>query len=181
MYTLNRFKDFDFQILIRNNLVKDYSHKSNKLPVITNSPKSDILVMFDNDLNILNRSNFFNSYSKVYIIINNNIEHNFKLSSNVIKFKQDLILKINNLIPNSKIIGSLDLRIILNNFKSIDVIYPGVGNNLDLINKYSKQKNIFINFIYRKEDLLYWDCATSGFLKFKKIFYKVKKTQSYQK
>ena len=35
----------------------------------------------------------------------------------------------------------------------IDVIYSGIGLNLDLINKYANKNQIMLNFIYRKEDL----------------------------
>ena len=96
------------------------------------------------------------------------IEENSILSENVIEFKYDLIEHISKLIPNSEIINSIDLYSKLNNLKYIDVIYPGIGNNLDLINKYSKRKNVEINYILREEDLSYWNYADSGFYKFKK-------------
>ena len=57
----------------------------------------------------------------------------------------------------------------------IDVIYPGVGHNLDLINKYAYQNQINLNYIYRDEDLIYWNYAKSGFYKFKKSYYKLNK------
>ena len=64
-----------------------------------------------------------------------------------------------------------NIYIILDNFIYIDLIYPGVGSNLDFINKYSMKKQININCIYREEDLNYWKDATSGFYKFKTSFY----------
>ena len=62
---------------------------------------------------------------------------------------------------------------LLDNYKCIDVIYPGVGHNLDLISKYNDKKQININYIYREEDLIYWNYANSGFYKFKTFFYKL--------
>tara|TARA_B100000579_G_scaffold270842_1_gene223693 strand:+ start:246 stop:449 length:204 start_codon:yes stop_codon:yes gene_type:complete len=55
----------------------------------------------------------------------------------------------------------------------LDIIYTGVGHNLDLINKYAHQKQININFIYREEDLFYRYYTNSGFYKFKNSFYKI--------
>ncbi len=49
-------------------------------------------------------------------------------------------------------------------------MYPGISSNLDIINKYSNQKKITINYIYREEDLSYWNYANSGFYKFKPHF-----------
>ena len=40
--------------------------------------------MFENDLNISNRSNLFSSYSRIYILCNVFIEENTILSKNVI-------------------------------------------------------------------------------------------------
>ena len=54
----------------------------------------------------------------------------------------------------------------------IDLIQPGIGNNLDLINKYANKNQFMINFIYRKEDLKYWNYSNSGFYNFNKLFYK---------
>ncbi len=106
--------------------------------------------MFDNDLNIKNRSSLFNSYSKVYILQNDLTEDNSRQSNKVCYFKQSLLEKVNKLIPNSEISNSNDVALILKDLKSIDIVYPGVGNNLDLINNYSKTNGININYIYRQ-------------------------------
>ena len=55
----------------------------------------------------------------------------------------------------------------------IDVIYPGVGHNLDFINKFANQNKIISNYIYREEDLKYWNYANSGFYKFKTSFNRI--------
>ena len=101
--------------------------------------------------------------------MNNEIE----LSKRVIQFKLGLIDKINKLIPNSEVLNAKEIGGILRNNSYIDVIYPGVGHNLDLINKYSDQNQIIINYIYREEDIKYWNFANSGFYKFKTSFYRL--------
>ena len=103
--------------------------------------------------------------------MNNEIE----LSKRVIQFKLGLIDKINKLIPNSEVLNAKEIGGILRNNRDIDVIYPGVGHNLDLINKYYNQNQIIINYIYREEDLRYWNYTNSGFYKFKTSFYKYNK------
>ena len=100
---------------------------------------------------------------------NNEIE----LSERVIQFKQGLIEKINTLIPNSEVLKSNDIGIFLRDQIFLDVIYPGVGHNLDLITEFANQNQILINYILRKEDLEYWNYAHSGFYKFKNSFYKL--------
>ena len=129
--------------------------------------------MFDNDMNILNRSELFNSYSKVYLLSNAIIDNVFALSEKVNQFKLGLIDNINKLIPNSEVLKSTDMRICLSDHRCIDVIYPGVGHNLDFINKYANDNKIIINYIYREEDLKYWNYANFGFYKFKTYFYKL--------
>ncbi len=172
-YTVNRFKNIKFSISDKNNTIKTNQHQSNELPVQGYFPNSNILIMFENDLNISNRSKLFNSYSKIYIIHKGVINNGFDLSNKVIEFKNYLSESINKLIPNSELIKSNDLKILLFNINCIDVIYPGIGHNLDFINKYANQNQIKINYIYREEDLIYWDFTDSGFYKFKTSFYRL--------
>ena len=171
-YTVNRFMNTPISMSNKVNVINNSQHQSNELPVQRNFPDNNILLMLDNDMNIINRSKLFNSYSKVYILSNVVINNEFELSEKVIQFKLGLIDKVNKLIPNSEVLKSTDLEIYLCGHNSIDVIYPGVGHNLDLINKFANQNQITINYIYREEDLKYWNYAKSGFYKFKTSFYR---------
>ena len=172
-YTLNRFKNIAINTSKSINIIKNNQHQVNKLPVQMDFPKSNILIMFDNDMNIINRSKLFNSYSKVYIFSNGLINNRLELSEKSIKFKEGLIDKISKFIPNSVVLKSTDIETLFCDYSSIDVIYPGVGHNLDLINEYANQNQIIINYIYRQEDLKYWNFANSGFYKFKTSFYRL--------
>ncbi|MBW3042339.1 FAD-binding domain-containing protein [Prochlorococcus marinus] len=174
-YTNYRFKESPINLTNKIKIIKNNTHQSNLIPIQNHFSNSKILVLFDNDLYISNRKNLFCSYSKVYILFNEVIEYGLKLSKNVVKFKLNLIRNINKLIPNSEVFNSNDIDNKLKNLEYIDVVYPGVGNNLDLINQFSKKKQININFIYRDEDLFYWCYAKSGFNNFKKSFYKLNK------
>ncbi len=170
-FTVDRFSNTQISMSMKNNFIINNQHQSNRIPVQHDFPKSNILIMFDNDMNIINRSKLFNSYSKVYILSNGINNSEFKLSGKVIKFKQGIIDNINKLIPNSVVLQSVELNSLLFHHRCIDVIYPGIGHNLDFINSCANQNQIKINFIYRKEDLIYWDYANSGYYKFKSSFY----------
>ena len=172
-YTNNRFRDTPISILNEINIIKNSQHQSNKLPVQRSFPNSNILLMFDNDMNIKNRSKLLNSYSKVYILHNVIINNEFELSEKVSQFKRSLIDKVNKLIPNSEVLKSTDIGTYLRSQILVDVIYPGVGHNLDFINKYAYQNQINLNYIYRDEDLIYWNYTKSGFYKFKNSYYKL--------
>ncbi len=172
-YTVNRFRNTPISISNKINIIKKNQHQANILPFKSNLPNSNMLLMFDNDMNISNRSQLFNSYAKVYILSNRYINNEIELSEKVIQFKQDLIEKVNKLIPNSVVRKSTEIGTLLANQRYIDVIYPGVGHNLDLINKYAKQNQIIINYIYRDEDLRYWHYANTGFYKFKTSYYEL--------
>tara|TARA_B100000945_G_scaffold272723_1_gene235324 strand:- start:423 stop:1538 length:1116 start_codon:yes stop_codon:yes gene_type:complete len=174
-YTVNRFKNTTNRISKKINIIKHKQHQSNKLPIRSNSPKSNILIMFDNDMNIINRSKLFSSYLKVYIFRNGIINNGFELCEKVSQFKQNLIHKVIKLIPNSEVLKTNEIGILFAYYNCIDIIYPGVGHNLDLINKYAHQNKININFIYREEDIIYWNYANSGFHKFKTSFYRLNK------
>ena len=172
-YTVNRFTKTPISISKKFNIIKNNKHQSNKLPVQRSFQKSNFLIMLDNDMNISNRSKLFNSYSKVCILSNSIKNNGFGLSEEVSQFKLRLIENINKLIPNSVVLESNEIELFLSDQRCIDVIYPGVGHNLDFINEYANQNQIIINYIYREEDLKYWNYANSGFYKFKTSFYRI--------
>ena len=176
-FTINRFKNISINTSNQINIIVKDQYLPNRIPIQKNFFNSNILIMFDNDLNISNRSKLFNSYSKVYIVLNKLVQNRFRMNENVILFKEYLINNVNKLILNSEILNSNDLDIILEDYKSIDVIYPGIGSNLDLVNKFRDKKQININYIYRKEDLFNWGFANSGFYKFKKSFNTINKNK----
>ena len=169
-YTTNRFNNISINIPKQMNKMKNVKHLSNKLPTHINPPKSHILIMFENDLYIFNRLNLFETYSKIYIISNHLDKNSVRFSKNVIDFKTNLIKDINKLLLNSEILNSSDLEKILIDSKFVDVIYPGVGTNLDFINGLSNRKEVILNYIYREDDIKCWKNAYSGFFKFKKTF-----------
>ena len=172
-YTNNRFINSKFNLSSNIDIIENNYHKSNNLPTKRISSNSNILIMFDNDMYIINRYELINSYKKVYIIYNDINNNGFELSKKVSQFKLGLIENVHKLIPNSEVLKSSDLEILLSDHNYVDIIYPGTGHNLDLINKHKNHLNIKVSYIYRDEDINYWNYANSGFYKFKTSFYKL--------
>ncbi len=83
-YTVNRFKKTPIRISNKSNFIKNSEHMSNKIQIQKNFSNSNILLMFENDMYILNRPQLFNSYSKVYILSNRFINNELELSEKVI-------------------------------------------------------------------------------------------------
>ena len=83
-------------------------------------------------------------------------------------FKASLIKNISELISNAKIINLEELENLLSKNPKIDVIYPFVGENLDILNKLSVKLKSQLNFKYKNQDLYSWQFSNKGFFNFKK-------------
>ena len=56
----------------------------------------------------------------------------------------------------------------INKTKNIFSFYPGIGRQLDILTKLTKDNNLKLFFKYDEFDKLCWPYASSGFFKFKK-------------
>ena len=136
-------------------------------------PKSDNLIMFENDLHLATFINLLQRYKKVFIVLLKNEQRQIKLSESVIKFKQALVSEFVEQFDNVEQIDPYLLEITLKNTKQIDIIYPGVGENLDFINEFKNLHNKNIFNLVRDEDLFAWKFAKKGFFKFKENIPKI--------
>mgnify|MGYP001423685989 FL=1 len=59
------------------------------------------------------------------------------------------------------------------NINQIDIIYPGVGENYDFINKFKTLNNKNIFNLVRDDDLFEWKFAKKGLFKFKENIPKI--------
>jgi len=135
-------------------------------------PKSDILIMFENDLHLATLKNLLPSYKKVFIILLENEQRQIKLSESVLKFKQELVSEFVEKFDNVEQISPNSLEITFKNTNEIDIIYPGVGENYDFITEFKNIHNKKIFNLVRDEDLFAWKFAKKGFSNLKKIFRK---------
>tara|TARA_Y100001968_G_C19408326_1_gene744945 strand:- start:1679 stop:1918 length:240 start_codon:yes stop_codon:yes gene_type:complete len=59
------------------------------------------------------------------------------------------------------------------NINQIDIIYPGVGENYDFMNKFKTLNNKNIFNLVRDDDLFEWKFAKKGLFKFKENIPKI--------
>ena len=136
-------------------------------------PKSDNLILFENDLHIATLKNLLPNYKKAFIILLKNEQRQIKLSESVLKFKQEIVSEFVEQFDN---VEQIDPHLVEDTFKNInqiDVVYPGVGENYDFINKFKTLNNKNIFNLVRDEDLFAWKFAKKGFFKFKENIPKI--------
>ena len=136
-------------------------------------PKSDNLIMFENDLHLATLKNLLPSYKKVFIILLKNEQRQIKLSESVLKFKQDLVSEFVEQFDNVEQIDPYSLENTFKNTNEIDIIYPGVGENYDFITEFKNLHHKKIFNLVRDEDLFAWKFAKRGFFKFKENIPKI--------
>ena len=136
-------------------------------------PKSDNLIMFENDLHLATLKNLLSNYKKVFIILLKNEQRQIKLSESVLNFKQDLVSEFMAEFDNVEQIDAHSIESTLKNINKIDLIYPGVGENYDFIIKFKNSHNKNIFNLVRDEDLFAWNYAKKGFFKFKENIPKI--------
>ena len=136
-------------------------------------PKSDNLIMFENDLHLATLKNLLPSYKKVFIILLKNEQRQIKLSNSVFKFKQDVVSEVVEDFDNLEQIDAYSLENTFKNTDEIDIIYPGVGENYDFITEFKNLHNKKIFNLVRDEDLFAWKFAKRGFFKFKENIPKI--------
>ena len=126
------------------------------------------LIIFDSNLNAQELLDISGQYETVYFVLFDNSSRKIKLSHRVTSFKESIIKNVSKLITNSKIINFRDLEDVLSNNPKIDVIYPFVGENLDILNRLNIKFKNQLNFKYKKQDLYSWQFSNKGFFNFKK-------------
>ena len=137
--------------------------------------KHNTLVMFENDLWLEGRENFYKSYENIYLILLTNADRKIELDEKVLAFKKKALNDVQTYLDNS----SLESPERLQQHKSFDVVYPSVGENLDYLREVQKINNTDINFITREEDVFCWEFSNKGFFNFKKNIPDILKKFSY--
>jgi len=136
-------------------------------------PKSKNLILFENDLHAPTLRNTFRNYKNVFIIVLGNKQRKVKLSESVLSFKKQLVLEFRNQFDNVISIDPVKFKEALEDINQLDMLYPGIGENNDFINKFKINNNKVIFNLVRDQDLFAWKFAKKGFFKFKEIFPKL--------
>ncbi len=146
---------------------EDEIYKSNM------EPKSETLILFENDLHVPTLKNIFRNYKNVFIILLGNKQRKIKLSESVLNFKQKIVFEFIKQFDNITQLDPLKLIEIFNDINHLDMIYPGIGENNDFINSFKKLNNKVIFNLVRDQDLFAWKFAKKGFFKFKENIPKI--------
>ena len=136
-------------------------------------PKSENLILFENDLHVSTLENILRNYKSVFIILLSNDQRKIKLSEAVLSFKQQIVLEFIKQFDNVTQIDPLKLKETLVDIDHLDMIYPGVGENNDFMNSFKKLNNKVIFNLVRDQDLFAWKFAKKGFFKFKENIPKI--------
>ena len=146
---------------------EDEIYKSNM------EPKSETLILFENDLHVPTLKNIFRNYKNVFIILLGNSQRKIKLSESVLSFKQKIVFEFIKQFDNVTQLDPLKLIETFNDINHLDMIYPGIGENNDFINSFKKLNNKVIFNLVRDQDLFSWKFAKKGFFKFKENIPKI--------
>ncbi len=136
-------------------------------------PKSETLILFENDLHVPTLKNILANYKSVFILLLGNAQRKIKLSEAVLIFKQQIVFEFINQFDNVTQLDPIKLKEILVDINQLDIIYPGVGDNNDFINSFKKSNNKVIFKLVRNQDLFAWKFAKKGFFKFKENIPKI--------
>ena len=136
-------------------------------------PISESLILFENDLHTPTLKKIFRNYKTVFIILLGNAQRQIKLSESVLGFKQRLVFEFINQFDNVISIDPEKFKETLKDIKEFDIIYPGIGENNDFINKFKILNNKSINLLVRNQDVYAWKFAKKGFFKFKENIPKI--------
>ncbi len=137
--------------------------------------KHNTLVMFENDLWLEGRENFYESYENIFLIMLTNADRKIELDEKVLAFKKKALSDVQTYLDNS----SLESPEKLQQLNSFDIVYPSVGENLSYTKEVQKINNTDINFITREEDIFCWEFSNKGFFNFKKNIPDILKKFSY--
>ena len=176
LFSAENLKKFSDNRFIVDHIANQDINLEDSFEIVTNKgifnsnykKSSQYLLLFENDLNQKSLEAIIKNYKKTYVIFLNDNDRQLMISDKVSEFKRNLIHEFSANFTNIEVIDSLSLTSKLNNIKQLDLIYPGVGDNNDFINRFKVSTKKNIKNLVREEDLFSWQFADRGFFKFKK-------------
>ena len=146
-------------------IIDKREYKISPIQINNNQELNDYLIIFENET-FVNLSEI-KKYKKIFFVLISNDSRSLKLSKKVIDFKKSII---NSQLNDIKEIELLDENSFTNftlTFKSFDVMYPSIGENLSFLKRLVKKSHLKINYITRKEDEFCWKFSNKGYFNFK--------------
>ncbi len=154
-------------------IISDKEYKPSNFTFKNRNSDNEYLLMFDNKISNKIISQLKKNYKKIYVVKINNDDRKIKLSEKVLQFKVDLASNTFKNTDNVEIINSNKSHEIFKEFKSLDAIYPYVGENQDYILKLKSKYNLDLNYIYDEFDVFCWQFSKKGFFNFKQNIPKI--------
>ena len=153
-------------------LTNKNEYKISPIEIRKSSTRNNCLIVFENDLGLSKIK--AKDYKKIYFILLSNQHRSLKLDSKVLNYKKNIMKdKINENNNNSELINETKIDELLENLKSIDVVYPSIGENMCFLQKKIKEKKLNISFITREEDIFCWNFSNKGYFNFKENIPKI--------
>ena len=112
--------------------------------------------------------NEIKKYKKIFFVLLSNESRSLKLSKKVLDFKKSIInSQLNDIKYEAELLDENSFINFTLTFKSFDVIYPSIGENLSFLKRLIKKNHLKINYITRKEDEFCWRFSNKGYFNFK--------------
>ena len=129
--------------------------------------QSNHLLVCDTDL-YLRTPDDYAEYAQVYVLHLETGDRALALSDNAMRFKSALVDDFCTRCPGARRVTGDDVRSLMNDMATLDVIYPFIGDNLDFLTKAAAKAGTNLNMRKRQQDLHCWQFAKKGFFNFKK-------------
>ena len=147
-------------------IVDKREYKISPIQINKNEDLNKYLIIFENETHI----DFveLKKYKKIYFVLMGNENRSVKLSTKVIDFKKKIInSQLNEINDIAELLDEKNFTNFTEIYKSFDVVYPSIGENLSFLKRLIKKNNLKINFITRKEDEFCWKFSNKGYFNFK--------------
>ena len=147
-------------------IIDKREYKISPIQINNNQELNDYLIIFENET-FVNLSEI-KKYKKIFFVLLSNESRSLKLSKKVLDFKKSIInSQLNDIKYEAELLDENSFINFTLTFKSFDVIYPSIGENLSFLKRLIKKNHLKINYITRKEDEFCWRFSNKGYFNFK--------------
>ena len=169
-FTNNKFKN----VKLNENALPETDkreYKLNPIDFITEDNSNENLLLFENELNLENKS--LKKYKNIFLVLLSNKARKINLEQKVLEYKSKIIDDQKKRFKDLQIIDELKFQTLTDEIKSFDVLHPSIGENYSYLNIMRKKQNLVLNFILSEEDKFSWQFSNKGFFNFKKNIPKI--------
>ncbi|MAH74394.1 MAG: DNA photolyase [Candidatus Pelagibacter sp. TMED197] len=164
-FTNNKYKNVKINEIALP-IIDKREYKISPIKINNNEELNKHLIIFENEMFI--NFNEIKKYKKIFFVLISNESRSLKLSKKVLDFKKSIInSQLNDIKYEAELLDENSFINFTLTFKSFDVIYPSIGENLSFLKRLIKKNHLKINYITRKEDEFCWRFSNKGYFNFK--------------